>query len=197
MRSKLTAGWILKLLAFPPFIQFPDPPVQLGSGRFLPWVHAPHPDGRRLAKRADSTKRTKWRKYWSRVTSGSNRQKPRFHVNATLLWSRLILLSDQTGFPTWEVKYADHMSCRVYFSRIIALTWKNVKERQHGNWLEKPTDKRWQGLHFLDSRILEQIITSRHSILSEKLSTSQNRSAKLQIHLSAADTAQCSEPALP
>ena len=72
--------------------------------------------GRRLAKRVDSTKRTKWAKCWSRVTSGWNRQKPHFHVNTTLLWSGLILVSDQTGFPTWEVKYAYHMSCRVYFS---------------------------------------------------------------------------------
>ena len=80
--------------------------------------------GRRLAKRADSTKRAKC---WSRVTSGSNRQKPHLHVNVTLLWSRLILVSDQTGFPTWEVKYKYHMSCRVYFSRIIAFTLNNVK----------------------------------------------------------------------
>ena len=74
-------------------------------------------DGRRLAKRADSTKRTKWVKCWSRVTSGSNRQKPHFHVNATPLWSRLILVSDQTGLPTWEVKYAHqyHRSCPLLF----------------------------------------------------------------------------------
>ena len=52
-------------------------------------------------------------------------------------------------------------------------------------------------MHFLDIRILEQTTTSRQSVLSEKLSTSQNRSTKLQIHLSAVDTAQCSEPALP
>ena len=59
---------------------------------------------RRLAKRADCTERTMWAECWSRVTSGSNRQKSHFHVNVTFLWSRLILVSDQTGFPMWEVK---------------------------------------------------------------------------------------------
>ena len=122
----------------------------------LPWVPEVYTfpiqtAGRRLAKRADSTKRTKWVNYWSRVTPGSNRQKPHFHVNATLLWSRLILVSDQTGFPTWEVKYVSYISyhiiciiCRVVFTFHESLS-STSRWTMSNIWLERPTDKQWQG----------------------------------------------------
>ena len=85
-----------------------------------------------------------------------------------LLWLHLILVSDQTGFPTWEEKYAYHMLCRVYFSS--STKWELIRETNR---------QTMKGLHFLGSQILEQTTMSIQLVLSEKLLTSQNQSAKL------------------